>query len=73
MTSVEALVPQCPASRFQCNDNVCIPASWRCDGSKDCPDNSDEHNCTRESAPIIGGGVGGAMVLNKEKIPVLGA
>nr|CAD7443909.1 unnamed protein product [Timema bartmani] len=31
---------------FRCaKDSVCIPSTWRCDGEKDCADNSDETSC----------------------------
>ncbi|KAG8299234.1 Sortilin- receptor, partial [Homalodisca vitripennis] len=35
---------------FLCsNPHACIPASWRCDGEKDCGDNSDEIGCDSNS------------------------
>lgn len=32
----------CPLDAFQCNNMLCKPLSWRCDGEDDCGDNSDE-------------------------------
>jgi len=45
-----AAVQECLASRgkFQCADQNCIPASWRCDGDNDCDDSSDEAGCGKE-------------------------
>jgi len=42
-----AEVEECSESRgkFQCADQNCIPASWRCDGDNDCNDLSDEAGC----------------------------
>lgn len=42
-----AAVQECLESRgkFQCADQNCIPASWRCDGDNDCNDSSDEAGC----------------------------
>jgi hypothetical protein len=31
---------------FKCNDQDVIPCSWECDGAMQCPDNSDESNCS---------------------------
>lgn len=33
----------CPADEFQCNNTLCKPLAWKCDGEDDCGDNSDEN------------------------------
>lgn len=33
----------CPQDEFQCNNTLCKPLSWKCDGEDDCGDNSDEN------------------------------
>ena len=38
-------VTQCSEWTFRCNNGQCIPYWWKCDGSKDCSDNSDELEC----------------------------
>ncbi|XP_072179349.1 MAM and LDL-receptor class A domain-containing protein 1-like [Diadema setosum] len=35
----------CDGNSFQCSNDECIPASWRCDGWSDCSDGSDEFGC----------------------------
>ena len=34
---------------FQCDNNLCINLSWKCDGGNDCGDNSDEMDCQSNS------------------------
>ncbi|XP_028331825.1 low-density lipoprotein receptor-related protein 2 [Gouania willdenowi] len=36
---------RCSSNEFQCNSGQCINEAWRCDGTKDCTDDSDELNC----------------------------
>lgn len=38
----------CLAEKISCGDssNKCIPASWKCDGEKDCESGIDEAGCT---------------------------
>ncbi|XP_076656222.1 sortilin-related receptor isoform X2 [Halictus rubicundus] len=39
----------CSANQFACNNDVCIPAFWHCDGENDCGDRSDELNCPQKT------------------------
>lgn len=38
--------------KFQCNNTLCKPLAWKCDGEDDCGDNSDENpeECSECSA-----------------------
>uniref|UniRef100_A0A3B3E196 Low-density lipoprotein receptor-related protein 2 n=1 Tax=Oryzias melastigma TaxID=30732 RepID=A0A3B3E196_ORYME len=38
----------CGSNEFQCTNGQCINIDWRCDGTKDCTDDSDELNCLPE-------------------------
>ncbi|XP_076154846.1 low-density lipoprotein receptor-related protein 2 [Alosa pseudoharengus] len=40
---------QCDSTQFQCTNGQCIDQDWRCDGTKDCTDDSDELNCPAAS------------------------
>ncbi|KAJ7345670.1 hypothetical protein JRQ81_001620, partial [Phrynocephalus forsythii] len=42
----------CESGQFRCGNGRCIPAEWRCDGARDCSDDSDEAGCPR---PTCGG------------------
>ena len=38
----------CMSSEFECRVNSsCIPTGWKCDGTADCEDGTDEDNCGR--------------------------
>ncbi|KAL0117855.1 hypothetical protein PUN28_008920 [Cardiocondyla obscurior] len=37
----------CSSNQFACQNSVCIPEFWKCDGDNDCGDNSDEVHCNR--------------------------
>lgn len=48
MTSCSTYTPfavgrHCPLDEFQCNNTLCKPLGWKCDGEDDCGDNSDEN------------------------------
>ncbi|XP_054265258.1 sortilin-related receptor-like isoform X2 [Macrosteles quadrilineatus] len=36
---------KCPTDHFKCENDICIPVLWRCDGDNDCGDFSDEMHC----------------------------
>lgn len=37
---------ECGAFQWPCaSQTLCVPQSWRCDGTKDCRDESDEAGC----------------------------
>lgn len=44
-TPTSPSVPVTPCSGYTCNNSRCINERWRCDGTNDCSDNSDELNC----------------------------
>lgn len=43
--------PPCHGGQFRCQNALCIPATFHCDGFHDCSDESDEANCTAIACP----------------------
>lgn len=43
--------PPCHVGQFRCENALCIPASFHCDGYRDCQDGTDEQNCTAIACP----------------------
>lgn len=41
----------CFEDQWRCDSGQCILRNWRCDGSLDCVDESDERNCTAQPCP----------------------
>ncbi|MGH0138785.1 UNVERIFIED_CONTAM: hypothetical protein FKN15_000914 [Acipenser sinensis] len=52
-TNRHTVVRTCRLDEFQCNNTLCKPLAWKCDGEDDCGDNSDENQeeCMKFQCP----------------------
>ena len=41
----------CNGNHFTCNNGLCVPHGWTCDGEDDCGDSSDESHCGIQTCP----------------------
>ncbi|XP_064481852.1 low-density lipoprotein receptor-related protein 1B-like isoform X2 [Ornithodoros turicata] len=60
---------ECMDTEFGCKTTrTCIPSQWRCDGTADCEDGSDEVNCTKRIClePYVSCGDQNGCVLKKK-------
>lgn len=46
------IFPGCDKNEFMCDVTRCIPDSWRCNGTAECSDGTDEVNCVPSSRPV---------------------
>ena len=42
----------CPKTKFKCNNGICIDLDKKCNGIPDCPDSSDEKDCSGGKTPV---------------------
>ena len=46
----------CTDQQFTCDNGLCVPTLWKCDGYNDCGDQSDEKGCIETLPSGTGGG-----------------
>ena len=44
---------RCESNEMMCNNRVCVPSDYRCDGDFDCSDRSDEERCGTQFRCIL--------------------
>uniref|UniRef100_A0A8C6QUZ8 Low-density lipoprotein receptor-related protein 2 n=1 Tax=Nannospalax galili TaxID=1026970 RepID=A0A8C6QUZ8_NANGA len=49
LCSADSQADCCGSGNFRCGNGYCIPAAWRCDGTRDCLDDTDEIGCAPHS------------------------
>jgi len=51
--AAEMIEPLCESGHFSCDD-ACVPNAWKCDGTADCADGTDEDMCEAPEAAKCG-------------------
>lgn len=66
--SVSTVSEECPAEKLSCGptSHKCVPASWRCDGEKDCEGGADEAGCPTCESRAHGQAASGALTSSWE-------